>query len=75
MFFSVLLDLLIKVFEIKLMKNSHCGSGVINQTSIHKDVGSIPGHTLWVKDLAFLQAAAMQLRSGVAVGVGQQLQF
>ena len=32
--------------------NSHCGSVVRNLTSIHEDVGSIPGLVQWVKDLA-----------------------
>ena len=37
--------------ESKLLdRRSHHGSGVTNLTSIHKDVGSIPGLTQWVKD-------------------------
>ena len=31
---------------------SHCGSVVMNPTSIHEDMGSIPGLSQWVKDPA-----------------------
>ena len=34
--------------------SSHYGSEVINLTSIHEDVGLIPGSAQWVKDLALL---------------------
>ena len=36
--------------------SSHCGSIIINLTGIHKDVGSIPGLSQWVRDLALPSA-------------------
>ena len=35
-----------------MLGSSHCGSVVTNSTSIHEDVGLIPGLSQWVKDPA-----------------------
>ena len=40
------------VFIRKRLRSSHHGSVVRNPTSIHEDMGSTPGLTQWVKDLA-----------------------
>ena len=37
--------------RIKYSRSSHCGSAVINLTSIHKDADLISGLAQWVKDL------------------------
>ena len=53
------------------MRSFHCSSVVTNLTSIHEDVGSIPGLAQWVKDPVLLCRLQMQLGSHVAVAVVQ----
>ena len=36
------------------MRGSHCGSAVMNLTSIHEDTGLIPDLAQWDKDPALL---------------------
>ena len=44
--------LIIPLLKCTLLRSSHCGSVVMNLTSIQEDVGLIPGPTHRVKDLA-----------------------
>ena len=45
--------------------SSHYGSAITNPTSIHEDVGSIPGLAQWVKDLALPWGSGMDCRYGL----------
>ena len=38
----------------KIFRSSHCGSAETNPTSIHEDMGSIPGLAQEIKDLVLL---------------------
>ena len=61
----------------KLKKNHFYGVPIVahrikNPTSVHEDVGSIPGLSLWVRDLVLSQVqcrSQTQLGSGIAVAV------
>ena len=45
-------DVILSIWsKITCFKSSHCGSVVMNLTSILEDEGLIPGLTQWVKDL------------------------
>ena len=46
----------------KHLWSSHCGSVVTNPTSIHEDVGLIPGPAQWVGDPALPRASAVGCR-------------
>ena len=50
-------------------QSSHCGSAVMNPTSIHQDVGSIPGLGQQVKDPEWQCRFQTQLPLGIAVAV------
>ena len=47
---------LLKIFSLKKKKKERERERAKKPTSIHKDVGSIPGLTQWVKDLALVWA-------------------
>ena len=50
------------VLKLEKSGSSHCGTVEMNPTSIHEDVGSMPGFVQCVRDPAFC-----------GCGVGQQL--
>ena len=58
--------------EFKKYGSFHCVSAVMNPTSIHEDVVSIPGLTQWAKDLVLLELwyrLQKRLRSCIVVAV------
>ena len=50
--------MILNIFEMLIVSanpsSSHCGSACYRPTSIHENVGWIPGLAQWVKDLALL---------------------
>ena len=47
-----------------MYQGSHCGSVVMNPTSIHEDTGLIPGLAQWVKDPALPCSCGVGHRHG-----------
>ena len=67
----ILLKAFLKIKK-KYSRSSHCGSVVMNPTSIHEDPGSIPGIVQGVKEEHCHElccGSKTWLRSGIAVGV------
>ena len=67
-----------KKLKSRSFGNYHCGSAIMNPTSIHEYAGSIPGLAQWVKDLALLWAVVevgdvAPIPCCCGCGVGQQL--
>ena len=61
-------------------RSSHCGAAEMNPTGILENAGSIPGLSVWVKDLALLRSAvqvedAAWILHCCGCCVGQQLQL
>ena len=40
-----------RMIQFKYSRSSHCGSVVTNLTSIHEDMGLIPGLAQWIKNM------------------------
>jgi len=56
------------------MGSSPCGTAETNPTSIHEDVGSIPGLVQWIGNPAVVETAdAAQIPRYFGCGVGWQL--
>ena len=53
------------MFQEAGFQSSHCGSVETNLTSIHEDVGSIPGLAQWVKALVFQVSCGVGGRHGL----------
>ena len=55
---------MIDFIKRRYFQSSHCGSAVTNPTSIHEDVGSIPGLAQRVKDPALPGSCGVGCRCG-----------
>ena len=51
-------------FKTKLLGSTYCGSAETNLTSIHEDVGLIPGLAQWVDDPALTLGVVSGARRG-----------
>ena len=51
--------------KTKQSKSSHCGTVVMNLTSIHKDLGSIPGPDQWAKGCGIFMSCGVDCRHGL----------
>ena len=60
---------------MKNFRSSHLGSAATNPTSIHEDVGSIPGLTQGLQDPELYIADTAQILGCCDCGIGWQLQL
>ena len=64
--------------EIAIFRSFHCGTAETNTTSIHEDVGSIPGLDQCIEDSGIAMSCGVGRRHGLDIrccgcDVGRQL--
>ena len=72
MYFHSFVSPSISFIKVLYLGSSYCGAAEMNLTSIHEDVGLIPGLAQWVKDPAFCELwcqSQTQLGTRIAVAV------